>query len=110
LQELNLVVPPVGSITGEANIGPTGQLNCKMAAKLGSSGNAMNVATSALGSLTGGGAKGGGIPFKITGTTSNPVFAPDFGGMAQGAAGTPKNAAGAAQGILGGLLKKKKNQ
>lgn len=110
LQELNLVVPSLGSITGDANIGPTGQLNCKMAAKLGSSSSAMGVATSALGSFTGGGAKGGGIPFKITGTTSNPVFAPDFGGMTQSATGTPKNAAGAAQGILGGLLKKKKNQ
>jgi hypothetical protein len=33
---------------------------------------------------------------------------PDFGGMAKGAAGTQANAANTASGILGGLLKKKK--
>ncbi len=37
----------------------------------------------ALSSFTGGGnTKGGGIPFKITGTTSNPVFVPDLSGAA----------------------------
>lgn len=110
LQNLIVVAPAIGTITGDANIGPTGQLNCKMVAKLGSSASSMGAATSALSSFTGGGAKGGGIPFKITGTTSKPIFMPDFGGMTQGAAGNPKNAAGAAQGILGGLLKKKRNQ
>lgn len=105
MQELNLVVPSIGAITGDANISAAGELNCKMAAKLGGAGG---IATSALASLTGGGTKGGGIPFKITGTTKNPVFAPDLGGLSQGATSTPKNAASAAQGILGGLLKKKK--
>jgi AsmA protein len=110
LQNLVVVAPALGTITGDANVGPTGQLNCKMVAKLGGSASPMGAATSALSSFTGGGAKGGGIPFKITGTTSKPIFTPDFGGMTQGAAATPKNAASAAQGMLGGLLKKKKNQ
>lgn len=110
LQELNLVVPSIGAITGDANISPVGELNCKMVAKLGSASSPMGMATSALSSFTGSGAKGGGIPFKITGTTKNPVFAPDFGGMTQGTTTAPKNAASAAQGILGGLLKKKNPQ
>ncbi len=106
---LVLVVPSIGTITGDANVGPTGQLNCKMSAKLGSSGSAAGGVTSALSSFTGSSSKGGGIPFTITGTTSSPVFLPDFGGMAKGVMGTP-NAANAASGILGGLLKKKKPQ
>jgi len=110
LSDLNLVVPSMGSITGDANISPSGELNCKMAAKLGNSGSAMGAASGALTSLTGGGGGGGGgIPFTITGTTSNPVLKPDLGGMAKGAVGTPKNAANTATGVLGGLLKKKKN-
>ena len=107
VQNLVVVVPAIGTITGDANVGPTGKLNCKMSAKLGSSGSATGVMTSALSTFAGGGSKSG-IPFKITGTTSAPIFMPDFGGMAKGAAGTPANAANTATGILGGLLKKKK--
>jgi hypothetical protein len=110
LQNSNLVVPSLGSITGDVNISPSGELNCKMVAKLGSGSSPVGMATSALSQFTGGGTKsGGGIPFKITGTTKSPVFAPDFGGLTQGV-NTPKNPANAAQGILGGLLKKKNPQ
>ena len=61
------------------------------------------------------GAKGGGIPFKITGTTSNPVFLPDLSGaagsMVKGITSNPSGAAGAAPtGIIGGLFGKKKTQ
>ena len=108
-QDLNLVVPSIGTITGNGNVSSTGQLDCKMVAKLGAN-SVAGVATTALASLTGGG-KNNGIPFKITGTTSSPVFAPDFGGMAgntaKGATGTAKGAEGAAQSVLGGFLKKK---
>jgi AsmA protein len=110
VQNLVLVVPSIGTITGDANADPAGKLNCKMSAKLGSSGSASGAMTSALSSFTGGGSKGGGIPFTITGTTSAPIFMPDLGGMAKGVAGTPANAASTASGILGGLLKKKKPQ
>jgi hypothetical protein len=71
----------------------------------------------------GGDGKGnnGGIPFSITGTTSNPVFMPDVagmaGGMAKGGAATmlgggkaAGGAAGGAAGALGGLFGKKKHQ
>jgi AsmA protein len=107
VQNLVVVVPAIGTITGDANVGPTGQLNCKMSAKVGSSGNATGGMTSAISTFAGGGSKNG-IPFTIKGTTSAPIFMPDFGGMAKGAAGTQANAANTASGILGGLLKKKK--
>lgn len=112
-QNLDLVVPSLGSITGNGNVSSTGQLDCKMVAKLGMN-NAVGAVTSALSQFTGGNASGsGGIPFKITGTTSNPVFLPDvagmMGGMTKGVPGQ-NNPANAASGILGGLLKKKPKQ
>jgi AsmA protein len=112
---LNLVVPTIGTVTGNANVSPSGQLNCKMLANL-SGGGAVGAVGTTLTSLTGGGksSKGGGIPFKITGTTSNPVFLPDVGGMAgsmvKGVGGESGSAAGAAAGAIGGLFGKKKSQ
>jgi AsmA protein len=112
---LNLVVPTIGTVTGNANVSPSGQLNCKMLANL-LGGGAVGAVGTTLTSLTGGGksSKGGGIPFKITGTTSNPVFLPDVGGMAgsmvKGVGGESGSAAGAAAGAIGGLFGKKKSQ
>jgi len=118
-QNLNLVVQGVGTITGDANVDAAGKLDCKMVANLsGAMGGVSQIATLPFG----GGGKGnsGGIPFKITGTTSNPIFVPDVAGMAQGMAtggaasmlGGGKGAGGAAgsaaAGALGGLLGKKK--
>jgi hypothetical protein len=66
-----------------------------------------------------GGNKDSGIPFSITGTTSNPSFVPDVAGVAGSVAkgavgdvvsaktGATKGAAGAAD-ALGGMLGKKK--
>lgn len=111
-QNLNLVVPAIGAMTGNGNVSPAGQLDCRMVAKLGTN-NLAGVATTALASLTGGGTNNG-IPFKITGTTSSPVFTPDLSGMpgnaGKGAPTTAKGAVGAAQGLLGGFLKKKPKQ
>ncbi len=109
---LNLVAPAIGTITGNANISATGQLNCKMAAKLAASSGAAGTLSSALSSLTGGRtAQGGTIPFTVTGTASNPVFMPDIAGMAgglvKGAAGTSTSPADTASGILGLFQKKK---
>ncbi|HKV03716.1 MAG TPA: AsmA family protein [Candidatus Acidoferrales bacterium] len=110
---LNIVAPAIGTITGNGNVSATGQLNCKMVAKL-AAGSAVGSMTSALSSFTGGGnsSSGGGIPFTITGTTSSPVFLPDLKGMAgsmvKGMGTNSGSAASAAQGILGGLFGKKK--
>jgi len=109
LQNLNLVVPAVGTMTGHGAVSAAGQLDCRLIAKLG--GNSVAGAVgNALASITGGAANSG-IPFRVTGTTAKPVFLPDFGGMAGGANGAPagaKGAAGAASDILGRILKAKK--
>ena len=119
-QDLKVVIQGIGTITGDANVATGGALNCKMVAHLaGGMGGAMTqMAALPLG---GGGGKGGdsGIPFSITGTTSNPVFVPDVagvaGGLAKGGVGAALGggkavggSAGAATGALGGLLGKKK--
>jgi AsmA protein len=110
--KLDLVVAGIGTITGTANVSSAGQLDCKMLANL-SGGGAIGAAGTALTAFTGGGknSKGSGIPFKITGTTSNPVFVPDVAGTAgnvvKGISSDPGNAAGAAEGIIGMFGKKK---
>src|SRR5580698_9748366 len=135
---LNLVIPSIGTVTGQGTVSASGQLNMHMVANLaGAAGALTSVAGmaggaasgggalgGALGALTGGAAAGGkggsnGIPFSITGTTSNPQVVPDVAGMAGniakggagmgvGAAKGSAGAAGAAAGALGGLLGGKK--
>jgi len=111
---LIIVVPSIGTVTGTANVSASGQLNCKMSAKLA---GGMGTVTSAMTSFGNKNAQSNGIPFTITGTTSNPIFLPDVkgmaGNMAKGlggnATGAAGGAAGAATGALGGLFGKKKN-
>jgi AsmA protein len=123
-QNLNVVIQGIGTITGDANVDAAGKLDCKMVAHLaGGMGAITQVAGLPFGGGGKGGNSGGGIPFRITGTTSNPVFVPDVagmaGGLAQGGAaaalgggkalgGAGGGAAGAAAGAVGGLLGKKK--
>lgn len=113
-QNLLIVVPSIGTITGDGNVSASGQLNCKMIAKLSGGGGAIGSVSQF--SKLGGSQSSGGIPFKIEGTTSNPIFVPDVASMAGGLAksqlgsvtsGNP--AAGQAAGALGGLFGKKKN-
>jgi len=124
-QDLNVVIQGIGSITGDANVDAAGKLDCKMVAHLsgGALGGVSQVASVASLPLGGRGkgdsGGGGGIPFRITGTTSNPVFIPDVAGVAGGVAkggaaaalGGGKamgGAAGGAAGAVGGLLGKRK--
>lgn len=130
-QNLNVVIVGVGTVTGDANVSPSGELNCKMVAYLSGAGGAVlgapgklvGGAGGALGALTGGGksqssgsGSGGGIPFTVTGTTSNPVVVPNAGavagaaagGLAKGAVAAPTGAAGAVTGGIGGLFGHKK--
>jgi len=105
---INLDVPAIGVITGAGTVSPAGALNFKMLANLsgGAIGSVSKVA--ALGSGK------GGIPFAIEGTTADPKFIPDIGGVATGLAtnalkgvasgqvpGVPANATGALTGIMG---------
>ncbi len=124
-QDLNVVIQGIGSITGDANVDAAGKLDCKMVAHVsgGALGGVSKVASLPLGGGGKGDSSGGGIPFHITGTTSNPVFVPDVagvaGGLAKGGAGAALGggkalggaaggATGGAAGALGGLLGKKK--
>jgi AsmA protein len=75
-----LDVPSLGIVTGNGVISGDNSLDFKMLVKL--SGTANNL----LGSLTGASAsaQSKGLPFLITGKTSNPVFRPAIGGAVAG--------------------------
>jgi AsmA protein len=75
-----LDVPSLGIVTGNGVIAGDNSLDFKMLVKL--SGTANNL----LGSLTGASAsaQSKGLPFLITGKTSNPVFRPALGGAVAG--------------------------
>ena len=114
-QNINLVIPALGTVTGNGTINPGGALNYKMTASL--SGGSV----SGLTQLAGMGGKGGSIPFFIQGTTSDPKFVPDMQGMVgsqlKGGLGgtlgglTGKNPSGNSPvDALGGLFGKKKKQ
>ncbi len=113
----NLVLPSIGSMTGGGIIRPDHGLDFKMAAHLSITSNPLG-SLARLASVAGGaqkGGSGGGIPFHIGGTTSNPTFAPDLGGFAGGlgksAASAPKGVVPAGNDLgnaLGGLFGKKK--
>ena len=109
-ENINLTLPAFGVLTGSGTVSPNNALNFKMNANL--SGGAVSGVTQ----MAGLGSKGGGIPFTITGTTSDPKFLPDVKGMAGGMLqqalkgnGTP-GATGAQNplGGLSGMFKKKK--
>jgi hypothetical protein len=141
------ILPTIGNLTGAGTVNSKNVLDFKMLATLtkeassaaGSPGGAAGVAAGALGgllgSVTGGGGGGGGcssgggglkVPFQIQGTTSDPKFIPDVGGLAKdlfkselGCLGGRSSSAATkapAQGqnpadpisALGGLFKKKK--
>ena len=127
-QDLNVVIQGIGSVTGDANVDAAGKLDCKMVAHvsggaLGGASQVASVAALPLGGGGKGGSGGGGIPFRVTGTTANPIFVPDVAGVAGGLAkggvgaalgggkalgGAAGGATGGAAGALGGLLGKKK--
>jgi len=72
---VNLVVPSLGTVTGDGTVSPSNALDYKMKASL--NGTAVSSA-SALAGLSG---KGASIPFFIQGTASDPKFVPDVKGM-----------------------------
>ncbi len=108
---INLAVPTIGVITGAGTVSTAGALDFKMLANLsgGAVGGVTKVATAGSGK--------GGVPFAISGTSSDPKFVPDVGGVVGGVAtGAVKDAAkapGAAVSTptkaVGGLVSKKSN-
>jgi AsmA protein len=135
-ENFNAVMPQLGTLVGGGTINAKNQMDFKMAATLtdvlGAAASPVGSAGSILGQVMGG--AGGGaskckssttVPFQIQGTTSDPKFIPDVGGLAAGmlksqlgcvggavpggltGAGAKQNPAGAIQ-QLGGLFGKKK--
>ena len=120
-QNINLMIPALGTVTGNGTISPAGTLDYKMNANL--SGGVVTGLTQLAG-IGGSGGKGNGIPFFIQGTTSDPKFMPDVKGMvgsqlkgglggALGGLVGGKNSSGTSPSpvdALGGLFGKKKKQ
>ena len=102
------VVPAVGTLVGGGTINSKNVMDFKMAATLtdvlGAAGSPVGSTGALVGKLGGG---GGGkncksqtiVPFQIQGTTSDPKFIPDVGGLA---AGMLKSQLGCAAGIIPG--------
>jgi AsmA protein len=107
---LDLVVPTIGNMTGNGTVGADQALNFAMIANLSASNSPMGK----IAGVVGGGQKGGGIPFKILGTTSKPEFVPQVGAMAgsfaKGALGTMPASGQEIGKELSGLFGKKKQQ
>jgi AsmA protein len=141
------VLPTIGNLTGAGTVDSKNTLDFKMLATLthgatgaaGSAASEVSSATGALGGLLGqatGGAAGAGgcgsssgggmkVPFQIQGTTSDPKFIPDVGGLAKdlfkselgcfggkstSTANKNQPAGNNPVDALGGLFKKKKPQ
>jgi AsmA protein len=85
------VVPALGNLTGAGTVDSKNNLDFKMAATLANSANFSSsggAPVSGIGGILGaigggkGGCKGATIPFQIHGTTADPKFVPDVGGIA----------------------------
>jgi AsmA protein len=98
---LNVIAPSIGTLRGSGTIAPGGAIDFTMLATLTGSG-ALAGGLSRLGSL---GQPANGIPFRIQGTTSNPVFAPD---VRKAAGNALKSGERKATEHLGDLVKRKK--
>jgi AsmA protein len=103
---LLLIVPELGTVTGNGTIGADSALDFHLVAKLANSGGAIG----ALSQLAG--VKGGlkELPFAVKGTTSKPVFIPNIGSAVAGATSTqqPDQNANPVSSILGMFGGKKK--
>jgi AsmA protein len=78
---LKLIVPAIGTMTGRGTIGANNALDFHMVATLANPGQGSMLGQMASGiPILGQNAKGT-IPFMIQGTTSSPVFVPDVAGM-----------------------------
>ena len=119
------VIPSLGNLAGGGTVDAKNNLDFKMTATLTNAIGAVASPVTGVASLLGakGGCKSGtAVPFRIQGTTANPKFVPDVGGLASGmiksqvgcatgaVSGTAKgqNPAGALSGISGLFGKKKK--
>ena len=98
-QDMKLVVPAIGELSGAGTVSPTNELDFKMAAIVRTTGLLAVVGNKP-------------IPFTVGGTCSNPVFKPDIKAVVKEEVKSIENDVGkAAGGLLNGLFGgKKKNQ
>lgn len=101
---LNVEIASVGSVTGAGTVSASNALNFRLVAKLEGASPLAKLTQLSLFN------KGGGIPFRVQGTASNPQIMADVPGLSK----TPLNQlkmpqTGKLGGIIGGLLNKKKN-
>jgi AsmA protein len=106
-ENVDLIIPALGTLTGTGTISPAGALNYHMTANLA------GTAVTGLSQIAGLGAKGGSIPFFIQGTTSDPKFVPDVQGilnsrLKSGLQGNKPNTGSAVDAITGLFGKKNK--
>jgi AsmA protein len=95
-QDMKLVVPAIGELRGAGTVSPGNDLNFKMSAIVHTSG-----LLSVIGDKP--------IPFTVGGTSSNPVFKPDYGAVVKEEVKSIEGDAGkAATGLIKGLLDRKK--
>ncbi len=114
---LDAVVPSLGSVTGAGTVDSKNNLNFNLVASVNSAvvAGAASAAGGTVGKVLGGGAsncKDGGlkVPLQVKGTTANPQFMPDVGGVAAGMLKSQLTCAGggaggltnAAEGLAGG--------
>jgi AsmA protein len=100
VDSLSLIIPHIGSLSGGGTIAPTGEMSFRMLAK-----------PSGLRIVTGGllvASLGNGIPIRIQGTSSSPIFGPDVGRAVSGVISSPQTAGKAAGGALRDLFGRKK--
>jgi AsmA protein len=97
-QDMKLVVPAIGELSGAGTVSPAHDLNFQMSAI---------VHTSGLLSVVGNKP----IPFTVGGTSSDPIFKPNYGAVVKEEVKSIEGDVGkAASGLLNGLLgRKKKN-
>jgi AsmA protein len=105
---LKLIVPGIGTLTGSGTIASNSAINFRMLLQ-GGAGSGVGDVLSRVG--VGKSAAARGIPFMIQGTTSRPIIVPDVKGMLAGKAGAgqlQQNPAQGVQDMLGNILGKKK--
>jgi AsmA protein len=95
-QDMKLVVPAIGELSGAGTVSPANELNFKMSAIVHTSGLLAVVGNKP-------------IPFTVSGTASEPVFKPDLGAVVkEEVKGLEKDIGKAADGLVDGLFGRKK--
>jgi Domain of Unknown Function (DUF748) len=102
---LDIVIPAIGSVTGTGTVSANNRLNFRMVAKLAQASPLAALTNLPIFS------QGAGLPFRIQGTTSDPVIVPEIAGLAKTPLGKFANPQqGGLGGIIPGLLNKTKPQ